>query len=971
MIQSDNNGFKIIKSEYIEEISSQAFFYEHIKTRARLVYLKNDDDNKVFSVSFSTPPTDSCGTPHIIEHSVLCGSEKYPLKDPFVRLLKSSLSTFLNAMTFADKTMYPVASRNEQDFRNLIDVYCDAVFFPLITKSPYAFMQEGWHYEYDEKNDSLDVNGIVYNEMKGVFSDAEELIMRESADTLYPDTSYSNESGGLPEQIPALSYEKYLDFYKTHYHPSNSYIFVYGNTDINECLKNLNERYLSRFEPIEHLPEIKFQDVNKLKTFYKEIKYDSNEIEGKYYFTANYRICSYENLFTKHAFTVLMKILFDTDSSVLKLALTEAKIAQEVDCDFIQSVKEPYFTIIAKNANEDKLELFINTINNTLEAVIKNGIDQDTIKASLNNYEFNLREADSGNYPKGLIYNIDMMESWLYGSDPFVSLKYSEYIKDLRDNETSDFYTSLIKKLLIDNSHKTIVKLIPQKDYSKQKQLILKEKLNIYKSSLNDTELNRIIKNTDNLKHLQKEEDSDENIAKMPFLKPKEIDKKPSDLKLNITQKAESKICIYTDSCSDIVYFDIDFDIPYNDRKTLAILQLLTKLIGIYPTEHYSEYELGNTTGIFLGDTDVNIMAHQDYRDINKYKRKFVFSLKALFENAQKMFELSTEMLTSTKTDDPQRLYITVTEEISKFESYLGNSAESLVAHRILNRASQRGAFIEAVKGLNWYYFLLDVKQRIENGDYSITEEIRQTLYDIVSTYHAQVLITCDEKNAAKMREYASQFLETLPDKKHEKNIHIIEKSKINEGIVIPGDVCYDGIGYNTKLAGYDVPYAMFVLRKYLRTTYLWDNIRVKGGAYGAIMGLERGGDIYFISYRDPNIASTYHVYDNILPHINMKSFSQREINDLIVGTISDIDPVLPVYNRGRKALYDIYRNDPYLERCAFREGVLSCSEKQLKDCAQIISNVLSEANKCCAASLDRLEDNKVLFDRIRDIKRD
>lgn len=971
MDQTINNGFELVKKEHIGEIASEAFIYEHVKTKAHLIYIKNDDDNKVFSVSFATPPCDSCGTPHIIEHSVLCGSEKYPLKDPFVCLLKSSLSTFLNAMTFSDKTMYPIASRNEQDFRNLTDVYCDAVFNPLITKSPFAFMQEGWHYEYDKNTDALSVNGIVYNEMKGVFSDAEELILRESADTLYPDTPYSHESGGLPDEIPSLSYEKFLNFYKKHYHPSNSYIFVYGNTDIDECLKNLNERYLNKFEYLDCGCAIPFQDPNKRKCETKKIEYDCEEETCKYFFTANYRICSYEDMLTKRAFTVLMKILFDTDSSVLKLALTETKIAEEIDCDFVSGVKEPYFTIIAKNADGDKFELFKDTIKTTLENLVQNGLDANTVKACLNNYEFDLREADSGSYPKGLIYNMDMMESWLYGGDPLNELKYSEDIKYLHENETSEFYTTLIKQLLIDNKHTSTVILVPSKGYAKRKQNLINQKLEEYKASLSVSELEKIIKNTETLKRLQQQEDSIENINKMPYLKPSEVDKLPEKTAVEITEKDDSRICIHTDSCSDIVYFDIDFDIPYNDRKKLAVLQLATKVIGIYPTQNYTEFELGNITGMYLGDTDVNIMAHQDYRDINEYKRKFLFSAKALFSNAQKMFELSREMLTTTKTDDLNRLYVTVCEEISKFESYLLNSAESFVVHRILAKASQRGIFIDAVKGANWYYYLLDVKKRIENKDSGVAQELTDAIKEIVNSFNADIIITCDPGNAEAMKNYAADFLKTLPDNKTEQNIRFIEPVAANEGIIISSDVCYDGVGYNSKLAGYDIPYAMFSLRKYLRTTYLWDNIRVKGGAYGAIMGTERGGDIYFVSYRDPNIASTYRVYDNICAHIEEKTFSQREINDIIIGTISDIDPVIPVYNKGRKALYDIYRNDPYEERCAFREGILSTTEKQLKECAQMIRDILAQSNRCCAASRDKLEENKELFEKIYDIKRD
>ena len=962
------HGFLLKEKRYVKEEESTVHVFEHEKSGARLIYMENDEENKVFCISFATLPSDSTGVAHIIEHSVLCGSEKYPLKDPFVKLMNSSLNTFLNAMTFMDKTMYPVASMNEKDFSNLCSVYSDAVFSPLIRKDDTAFLQEGWHYETD--GESLKINGIVYNEMKGVYSDPEEVLSETVGASLFPDTGYAFDSGGDPRVIPSLSYEKYLEFYNSCYSPSNSYIFIYGNTDIDRRLRELDENYLSKCPrtavPKKNYIQKPFEAPGFVEREYT-VQSPEDEEDGCYFARAYAFSC--DDVRTVSALNVLVKILFDTDSSPLKKALTDTGIASETVYDMTTCVPQPYFTIAAKNACREDLEVFGATVDRCLGDLAENGIPEDMILASLNNFEFDLRESDSGSYPRGLVCAIRIMDSWLYGKDPFEQLEYEPTLKWLRENSSSAFYQGLIRKHMLDNPHSSTVVLSPRSGLSEERERQLDEELRDAFASMTEDEKAAVRGGQERLRKRQNEPDSAEVIASIPVLSLSEIDPLPRRYEASLRQIGESRLFTHTDRCSGIVYADMGFDIRDLTEDEISMIDLITESLGVYDTLDHTEEELANLTGIYLGDINVAVSLTQDITDPFSYGARLVFSAKALSENAPRLFDICREILTRTVYNDPARLLRTVTEEISKFTYNMLSNAESMAAVRIASAFTPRGYFKELEKGQAYYRKLCEVRSALERGDTSPLDELNSLLGKIVTSSGLDVLVICDEADAPAMETGAEELIRSLPASGHGGVFGLLRAPARSEGIVIPSDVCYTGIGANVASLGMKVPLELAFVRKYLRTSYLWDSIRVKGGAYGAILSTDRGGDVILMSYRDPAVAPTYRVYEEIPKVLRESRLSEKDINDLTIGTISDIDMPLPVYSRGRRVLTELYTKNSWEKQCEVRSALLSVKPSDIAECADVFDAVLEKGLRVSMGSRARIGEASAYFDDIYSIR--
>ena len=472
-------AYELVESRKIKDIQSEGILLRHKKTGARVALLSNDDENKVFAVGFRTPPENSTGVPHIIEHSVLCGSKEFPVKDPFVELVKGSLNTFLNAMTYSDKTVYPVASCNDKDFQNLMHVYLDAVFYPNIYQEKKIFMQEGWHYEMEDLDSPLTYNGVVYNEMKGAFSSPDEVNDREMMNSLFPDTIYGVESGGDPKVIPELTYEQFLDFHRRYYHPSNSYIYLYGNMDMAEKLEWIDEHYLSKFDRLEIDSTIKMQKAfDKPVTIHKEYPIMEGEsLDNNTYLSYNIVVGTALDKELCFAMQILENALGSASAAPLKLALIHKNIGTEVYTEYSNGIYQPIFSIVAKNANENQKDEFVATIEDELKRLVKEGIDKKSLLAGLNYYEFKYREADFGSYPKGLMYGIWMLESWLYNDNmPFDMLETVEVLKDLKAKIDTDYFEQLIEKYLIQNNHKSILVVSPKEGLTAKTEQELAEK---------------------------------------------------------------------------------------------------------------------------------------------------------------------------------------------------------------------------------------------------------------------------------------------------------------------------------------------------------------------------------------------------------------------------------------------------------------------------------------------------------------
>ena len=546
-----------IEEKYIDEIQSLVTIYSHNKSGARVCTIKNDDNNKVFSIGFRTPPINDCGLTHILEHSVLCGSKRFPLKDPFVELLKSSLNTFLNAMTYGDKTVYPVASQNLADFKNLMHVYMDAVFYPQIYNHEEIFKQEGWHYHLENKDDPITINGVVYNEMKGAFSSPFQVLFSEIEKSLYPDTAYHYESGGDPKYIPELDYETFKSFHQKFYHPSNSYIHVYGNLDMEERLEWLDKEYLSNFDKIDFDTRLTYQESFKkpvsISKYYPINKGDSTKDKTMLTYNVSFPTTFDNKLII--ASSILMNALFDVPGAPLKQALIDAKIGQDIESVFEDGILQPLLSVIAVNANKEDEEKFISIIENELKNLVKNGLDKKALQALLNNAEFKARERGfSARTPQGLNVCLNMYDSWLYDDKlPFAKLEKLKYYKELKEDLNNGYFEEIIDKYILNNNHKTFVKLIPDDSVNEQKEKELADKLAKFKASLSDKEIEELIKSTKALAEYQSEGDTKEALDTLPKLKLEDINPKPEDYKLEVIE-GKNKVLLSEYSTNGIVY---------------------------------------------------------------------------------------------------------------------------------------------------------------------------------------------------------------------------------------------------------------------------------------------------------------------------------------------------------------------------------------------------------------------------------
>jgi len=615
------NGFKLLEESTINEINSKALLFQHEETGARLLKLENEDDNKVFSIAFRTPPKNSTGVAHILEHSVLCGSRKFPTKEPFVELIKGSLNTFLNAMTFADKTMYPVASRNKKDFFNLMDVYLDAVFYPNIYNYPQIFMQEGWHYELEDKNSDITYKGVVYNEMKGAYSSPESILMRKISESLFPNTTYGVESGGDPDFIPELSYEEFIDFHKKYYHPSNSYIFLYGDGDVLEELKFIQDNYLKDFHRLNIDSSIKIQpSFPKMREMTVDYPISPNEKEeDKTFLSLNFAVGKSTDKELYLAFDILEHLLLETPAAPLKKALIGANIGKDVFGIFDSSILQPSFSVVVKNSNEDKKDEFKQVVFNTLKDLVENGIDKKLIESSINIKEFALREADFGGYPTGLIYGIKCMDSWLYDGNPFMHLNYEPQLEKVKEALRSNYFERLIKEYILNNNHSSLLIVKPKKGLGEEKEEQLKKNLKSYKEKLSEKEINNLIEETTKLKERQTTSDSPESLKKIPLLSIDDIERNTEELPLELGEESGIKILKHNIFTNKIAYINLYFNTTVVPQELIPYVGLLSSVLGKVSTKKYSYEELSNEVNIHTGGIYYTATAYSDSKELDGF----------------------------------------------------------------------------------------------------------------------------------------------------------------------------------------------------------------------------------------------------------------------------------------------------------------------------------------------------------------
>lgn len=963
-------GFLFKEEKDLKEIKSKGLLFEHEQTGAKLFYISNDDDNKVFSISFRTPPEDSTGLPHILEHSVLCGSDKYPVKEPFVELIKGSLNTFLNAMTFPDKTMYPIASQNDKDFMNLMDVYLDAVFHPNIYNDKTIFQQEGWHYHLEKPEDDMEYVGVVYNEMKGAFSNPDEVVNRKIQESLFPDTPYGKESGGDPDNITDLTYEQFIEFHKKYYHPSNSYIYLYGNGDIIEHLGYINDNYLSKYKKISIDSSI---DIQKGFQKGREIKYDypvskNESVNDKTYLAMNFVTGLSTDGETHLSLEILTHILLNSPSAPLKKALLEAELGKDVSGSFEGGILQPVVSITIKNSNENKKDKFYDTVMNTLKYIVENGLNEDQILGAINFTEFRLKEADFGSYPKGLIYGINIMDSWLYDSDPAIHLCYEEYLNNIKNQYNKGYFENLIQKYFIDNGHQSLLVVSPKPGLVDENEDKIEEKLKGYKCSLSDEKLDDLVKETKKLIEKQNTPDNEEDIKKIPVLPVKDIQRESKTIPIEIKEYDGKKVIFHPISSNGIIYVDMLFDLDGVDMELMPYVSLLARYLGEVSTHNLSFEELTNSIQINTGGIDYDIDVYANIHNNDDFMPRFIVKGKSLKENIEKLFELFNEIVNHSKYDEKQRLKEIIQSSKAKMEMNFMGIGHKIVANRVHSYYMETAKFLELVNGIDYYYFIRDLEENFDAKFEEIFSKLKRASQMIFNKNNLMVSLTCDEDNYNTFNDNFKKVYGRLSTESLDKKPIHFKVEKLNEGIKTSSKVQYVGKGCNIKKLGFNYKGSLQVLRSIVSTDYLWNKVRVQGGAYGSFFTIGKSGVLFMGSYRDPNLKNTVDVLNNTFSYIENFDASQRELSKYIIGTVSNLDVPMNPWMKGNTSTGYYLRNISQEDIQRERDEILNCTIDDIRSASKIIKESMDADYLCVLGNDKKIENEKDLFDNIIDL---
>ena len=960
--------YEVIQEKQLTDINAAGTLLRHKKSGARIAVVSNDDENKVFYIGFRTPPTDSTGVAHIVEHTVLCGSDKFPAKDPFVELVKGSLNTFLNAMTYPDKTVYPVASCNDKDFQNLMDVYMDAVLHPNIYKKEEIFRQEGWHYELEEKDGPITLNGVVYNEMKGAFSSPEGVLEREILNSLFPDTTYGNESGGDPKCIPDLTYEDFLNFHKRYYHPCNSYIYLYGDMDMEEKLEWLDKEYLAHYEAISLDSHIKMQKpFESIRHINKKYPIASNEsVENNTYLSYNMVIDTTLDKKLYQAFEILDYALLNAPGAPLKKALIDAGIGKDIMGSYDNGTYQPIFSIVAKNANQQDEEKFAEIIRRVLKEQAEGGLNKKSLLAAINSSEFKYRESDFGSYPKGLMYGLSMLDSWLYDdAQPFMHLESLETYQFLRDQVEGDYFESLIKDYMIDNSHISMVTIEPERGLNAKNEEELAEKLKAYKDSLKEEEIAALIAETRHLKEYQEEPSSREDMEKIPMLKRSDMKKEAMPFTLSEKEYDGTKILFSNLFSNSILYLNLLFDIRTVTEEELPYLGILKAVLGYVDTKQYTYDNLANEINLETGGMSCVISTYDHAKEEGEYEAKFEIRIKVLYDKLQKAMALVEEILLTSKLEDEKRLKEILSEVKSKLQMTLSSSGNAVSAARAMSYFSETARHSDLTLGIDFYRVVADYEEHFEEKKEELIQKL-QTLVRLVFTKENLMAgITCDERGFEKVPDAVLGLKEKLPAMEEKRLPAQISCRKKNEGFMDASKVQYVSMAGSFKKAGFSYTGIMKILRVILSYDYLWLNVRVKGGAYGCGGSFMRNGNVYFSSYRDPNLEKTKEVYEKIPEYLKNFTADEREMTKYIIGTISELDTPMNPAAKGMRSVVAYFTGITYEDIQKERDEVIQAIPQDVQKLSELVKAVLSQENFCVIGNEEKITEQANLFESV------
>lgn len=965
-------AYESILEEDLPDLKLKGNLLRHKKSGARILLMEADDENKVFSIGFRTPPPDSTGVPHIMEHSVLCGSKNFPVKDPFVELVKGSLNTFLNAMTYPDKTVYPIASCNDKDFQNLMHVYMDAVFYPNIYQYEEIFLQEGWCYKLEDAEAPLEYNGVVYNEMKGAFSSPEGVLDRVVLNSLFPDTAYANESGGDPDDIPSLTYEQFLDFHKRYYHPSNSYIYLYGDMDMAEKLDWLDKEYLNKFDNTAVDSAIHYQEpFTKIKEIEMEYSISSEESESENTYLSYNKVVG-TSLDEKlcMAFQILDYALLSAPGAPLKKALVEAGIGKDIMGSYDNGIYQPIFSVVAKSAELEQKQEFVQVIEKTLRDIVKNGINKKALEAGINYHEFRYREADFGSYPKGLMYNLQIFDSWLYDEKkPFIYMQAIPIFEFLKEKIHTTYFEELIQTYILDNQHGSFVTVKPEKGRTARLDKKLEEELQSYKSNLSEAEVNHLVEKTEALQVYQEEESPKEDTEKIPVLSREDISREIAPI-FNEKKDIEGINLVHHNiETNGIGYVTLMFDLSGIPAEKLAYVGILQAVLGLVDTTHYEYSELFNEINVHTGGIGTSL---ELYADVTKVKEKefratFEMKGKALYPKMDVLFKMMREILMETKLEDTKRIKEIIDMLLSRLHMGFQSSGHTTSALRALSYDSPIAKFKDDTDGIGFYQAVKEIEENYEDTKQELVQNLKEIAASIFRGDNMMISYTSSEEGLAPVIEEIKKLKTLLHEEsKREETPCIIHCKKYNEGFKTSSKVQYvarvgNFIDHGAKYTG-----ALQILKVILSYDFLWQNLRVKGGAYGCMSNFNRLGEGYLISYRDPNLKKTMDVYEAVPAYIKDFTIDERDMNKYIIGTISNIDRSMSPSVKGDRSM-NLYMNHVTAEMIQKeRNEILEAQQEDIRALAEVVEALLAADQLCVIGNEEKIEAEKEMFGEVK-----
>ncbi len=961
------HGFRVLRTSRIQEVESDAYLMEHEKSGARLLYLDNTDDNNVFYICFRTTPDNSKGTPHIMEHSTLCGSRKFPLKEPFVELAKGSLNTFLNAITWPDKTMYPVASRNAQDFHNLMDVYLDAVFYPNCLKDPQILMQEGWHYELESKDAPIIYKGVVYNEMKGALSSPEAIMEDCAMARLFPDTTYGVESGGDPDVIPSLSFREFTEFHRRFYHPSNSYLYLYGDMDIEETLRFIDEEYLSHFGRHAVDSAVKTQSpFAKRQTMERSYGIaaadeEANKAIHSLYIAMNDHMTTAESMGLK----ILNYTLIEMDGAPLKKAVVDAGIGNDLSGSYSDSYKQPVWEIETTGSEPDRQEKFAQVLDSTMRSLVLNGLDRDMLSAALDRTEFMLRESDYQGRPKGLFYGVRVMDMWLYDRDPLEALRYADDLKILREGLAKGFFENLLLKYVLKNTHQVLITMKAEKGLTEKKNRETEEKLAAYKHSLTEEQLEEIIENTKALKERQASMETPEALETIPILSRSDLNRRIKDETLEESRAEGVTHLHYAAHTSSISYVNLFFTLYGLETEDIPYAYLLASLLSGMDTDSHTYQELTRLSNAYTGGLTFAVTSYSRADDDSSYVPVFIARGKALTTRLEELMDLMGDIVNHTRFTDLARLKEILMEEKADWDMSVFSRGHTLVMHRVLSYFSEVEKFREA-GSLSFYYFLSDLVKRFDQDGEAIAVRLSNVASKIFTRANLTLQTVGEEEERSKAAELLSRVTEDMPEGERADalSFHFPAPAK-NEGILTSGKVQYVVKGGNFRRHGFNYTGALQVMETILRYEYLWKKIRVQGGAYGAFTQFALNGNSLLCSYRDPNLRETVDAYRETADYLRHFTVSDREMTKYVIGTMAPAEMQYTPFMKGEQAMMFRLCGITKEDRLRVRREIIECTQEDIRKLADLMADVMDEPYLCVMGGEEKIRAEKDLFEHL------